>query len=94
MESSQYEFEWDEEKERLNLKKHGISFEYAVEVFKDEDRIEIYDSTHSFEEDRYITIGMVDKLLFVVYTERNPKLRIISARIATKRERRLYDRML
>lgn len=85
-----WEFEWDEEKAKKNFQKHGIAFEAALEVFYDEHRIEIYDEVHSIEEERYITIGLADKILFVVYTERNPKIRLISARLATARERRLY----
>lgn len=84
------EFEWDEEKEQLNLKKHGISFEAAAKVFGDVDRIEIYDEAHSIEEERYITIGMAGEILFVVYTERRPRIRLISARLATARERKMY----
>lgn len=82
------QFEWDEEKNRKNIKKHdGISFPMAVRVFLDEDRIEKYDSRHSMEEDRYNVIGMVEELLFVVYTEREKDIvRIISARKATEEE--------
>lgn len=85
------EFEWDEEKERRNIEKHGISFEAAAKVFGDVDRIEIYDEAHSIDEDRYITIGWAGNILFVVYTERAPKIRLISARLATAEERRMYD---
>ena len=63
-------FEWDEDKNQLNLKKHGIDFEIAMLVFNDLQRIEIYDMEHSINEDRYNTIGMVNDILFVVYTER------------------------
>lgn len=82
------EFEWDEEKNRANIRKHdGISFEMAVRVFLDENRIEKYGARHSTDEDRYNVIGMVENLLFVVYTERNDDtIRIISARKATKEE--------
>ena len=83
-------FEWDEEKEKLNIKKHGISFSTAALVFDDEDRIEIYDAIHSLDEDRYITIGSVGKILFVVYSNRDSSIRLISARLANERERRLY----
>lgn len=83
-------FEWDEEKARVNRQKHGISFELAAMVFNDEDRIEIYDEEHSLDEDRYITIGLAGEVLFVVYTERKDTIRLISARLATARERRLY----
>lgn len=59
----QLNFEWDEEKNRINREKHGISFETAVYVFYDEYYIEMYDFEHSIEEDRYIAIGMVGDLL-------------------------------
>ena len=83
-------FVWDDEKAAINLKKHGVSFETASLVFYDENRIEMYDSEHSINEDRYNTIGMVEDVLFVVYTERKQYLRIISARPATKKERSMY----
>ena len=83
-------FEWDEEKDRINRQKHGISFETASYVFRDEYYIEMYDFEHSMDEDRYIAIGMVGDLLFVVFTERGENIRLISARLATESERRLY----
>lgn len=83
-------FEWDEDKNQLNLKKHGIDFETAMLVFNDMQRIEIYDVEHSTEEDRYNTIGMVHDVLFVVYTERRENIRLISARLATRAERSIY----
>ena len=83
-------FEWDEEKDRLNREKHGVSFETAAYVFQDESYIEMYDFEHSIDEDRYIAIGMVGDVLFVVFTERGEAVRLISARLATARERRLY----
>lgn len=83
-------FEWDEEKNRANQKKHGVSFETAAYVFYDEYYIEMYDFEHSTDEDRYIAIGMVGDLLFVVFTERGENIRLISARLATESERRLY----
>ena len=52
--------------------------------------IEMYDFEHSIDEDRYIAIGMVGDLLFVVFTERGENIRLISARLATEQERRLY----
>ena len=70
-------FEWDEEKNQINFK-------------NDLDRIEIYDISHSVEEDRYNTIGRVNEVLFVVYTERKDNIRLISARLATKKERSIY----
>jgi len=88
-------FEWDDEKAAVNHKKHGVSFKTAVLVFYDENRIEMYDYEHSLNEDRYNTIGMVNDVLFVVYTERKDRLRIISARPANKKERSMYyDRYL
>ena len=83
-------FEWDEDKNQLNLKKHGIDFETAMLVFNDLQRIEIYDFEHSVSEDRYNTIGMVHDVLFVVYTERKDNIRLISARLATQIERSIY----
>lgn len=86
-------FEWDDEKARANIKKHGIDFETAARVFADENRLEIYDEVHSETEDRYITIGMIDNVacvVMVVYTERGEAVRLISARKATSQERRMY----
>ena len=81
-------FEWDYEKEQRNIKIHKISFETAKLVFNDDKRIEFFDVDHSDTEDRLITIGKVDKVLFVVYTERGDKTRIISARPANQQPRR------
>ena len=86
-------FEWDEEKNRLNLKKHKLDFETAALVFGDDDRLIFYDENHSEEEDRYITIGSINGcvvVLFVVYTEQDDTVRLISARKANNAERRLY----
>ena len=85
-------FEWDENKNRINQEKHdGISFEIAVRVFMDEKRIERFDAEHSsLTEDRWNAIGMVNRVLFVVYTERGERIRIISARRATKKEEEEY----
>lgn len=83
-------FEWDEEKNKINKEKHGISFETAAYVFDDVHYIEMYDFEHSIDEDRFIAIGRVGDLLFVVFTERGENIRLISARLATETERRLY----
>ena len=86
-------FEWDENKGRLNQKNHdGISFEYAARVFLDSKRIEMLDENHSDEsEERYNVIGCVERILFVVCTERgSDNIRIISARRATPKEEKLY----
>ncbi|MBQ6927914.1 MAG: BrnT family toxin [Oscillospiraceae bacterium] len=85
------QFEWDEEKAALNLSKHGIDFRDAARVFYDINRIEWYDAAHSIDEDRYNTIGKVRNVIFVVYTERRDRTRIISARKATPNERRMYE---
>lgn len=82
--------EWDDNKNRINIRKHGISFETAALVFADEDRIEYYDRLHSVDEDRYIVLGCVQGILYVVYTMREDAARIISARLATPVERRIY----
>ncbi|MBR2600668.1 BrnT family toxin [Candidatus Saccharibacteria bacterium] len=82
--------EWSESKNAVNVKKHGLSFETAALVFEDVNRVEFYDTVHSVGEDRYITIGIVNKLITVVYTERVKALRIISARVATAAERKIY----
>ncbi|SDB12733.1 BrnT family toxin [Butyrivibrio sp. INlla16] len=84
------DFEWDEEKEQKNIIKHGIDFSTAALVFGDDDRIEFYDEEHSLYEDRYITIGLVDDVLTVVYTMRTDTYRIISARLATRAEQEEY----
>ena len=86
-------FEWDENKELINIQKHGIDFSTAALVFNDQDRIEKFDYQHSDWEDRYITIGSINNIavvVMVVYTEREPFIRIISARLATKSEREAY----
>ena len=86
-------FEWDENKNKLNKKKHGISFEVAVRVFLDDRRIEKIDFAHStVEEERLNIIGRVEHLiiLFVVTAERSGKIRIISARRAEKKEEEEY----
>ena len=86
-------FEWDENKNTQNKRIHdGISFEYAARVFLDAKRIETLDIKHSNEsEERYNVIGCVEKVLFVVYTERSERnIRIISARRATPKEEAEY----
>ncbi len=83
-------FEWNDEKRQLNWHKHKVDFEDAAKVFADENRIERLDELHSDDEERYLTIGMVRKILFVVYTERGEAIRLITARKATAEERRAY----
>ena len=83
-------FEWDDQKYDINKKKHDVSFELAAEVFFDENRIDDYDELHSDDEDRNKIIGLVEKVLVVIYTERGEKIRLISARLANKKERDRY----
>ena len=86
-------FQWDEKKAKINLQKHSVSFEEAKTVLNDELSVTYSDYTHSVDEERFIDIGMSEKgrLLVVVYTEREGSIRIISAREATKYERRYYE---
>ena len=83
-------FEWDEDKITINKEKYKISFETAAYVFDDPYYIEMFDFEHSVDEDRYIAIGKVGDVLFVVFTERKDTIRLISARLATNAERSLY----
>lgn len=87
-------FEWDEAKALANEKKHGVSFAEAETVFSDNLALHQYDGPHSWNEERFIIIGMSERprLLFVVYVERiEETFRLISARPATVRERRTYE---
>jgi hypothetical protein len=87
------EFEWDPAKSDSNFAKHGVSFEEASLVFQDVLAITVADPNHSGLEVREITIGMVNGryLVTVCHTDRNGKRRIISARRASPRERRIYE---
>jgi uncharacterized protein len=87
------EFEWDSAKADADLKEHGVSFDEATTVFRDTLSITIVDPDHSDSEDRFIDIGMSHRgqLLVVSYTERKDKIRIISARRATRAERKSYE---
>ena|SRR5438045_2986034 len=86
-------FELDPDKDRENQRKHDVSFSEARELFRSGvDYLEIYDETHSIDEERFIAIGPIKRgLVLVVWTERSEDtIRIISARWATKKEQRLY----
>ena len=83
-------FEWDEEKERDNLKAHGLPFEVATRVFFDYFQMERRDDDSSEGEERWQTMGLYKDVLFVVYTERGDAIRIMSARVAEPFERRIY----
>lgn len=86
-------FEWDKRKEKSNITKHSVSFEIAATVFGDDLSITIADPLHSENEERYVIMGeSIDRrLLVVVFTERNNRIRIISAREATNKERSYYE---
>ena len=87
-------FEWDDQKAVANLKKHGVSFGEATEVFYDPNALEDYDAAHSDEEARFFIIGLSSRrLLYVIYAERRSDvIRIISARKADQVERQMYER--
>ena len=89
-ELGEYKFVWDSEKAEINKKKHKVSFETAAEVFLDENYIDDYDELHSDFEDRFKIVGLVEKILVVIYTERGDRNRIISARLADKYEEAEY----
>lgn len=86
-------FEWDGRKAKANLKKHGVSFEEACTTLGDPLSLTIPDPAHSAVEDRFITLGLSSRgrLLVVVVTERTERIRILSARKASRRERRTYE---
>jgi uncharacterized protein len=86
-------FEWDDQKALENIKKHGVTFGEATEVFYDPNALEGEDVEHSFDEARFFIIGYsTRRLLFVIFAERRGDLiRIISARPPTAAERRLYE---
>ena len=88
-----YQFEWDPNKAAANLRKHGVSFDEAVTAFGDPLSILLPDPDHSLGEERYVVLGTsnVGRLLVVTFVERPPRTRIISARLATRRERHDYE---
>lgn len=92
-----YDFEWDAHKADSGLKKHGVTFEQAASVFLDALSLTVFDESHSQHEDRWFTLGHTagGKLLAVAHTylatsTNNARIRIISARPATKQEQRFY----
>lgn len=87
------EFAWDANKAVKNLSKHKVSFEEAKTVFNDPFYIDFYDPDHSYEEERYLIVGVSSKgrLLIVSYAEREDLIRIISAREVTRAERKVYE---
>lgn len=86
-------FEWNPEKAEANLKKHDVSFEEAASVFFDSLSLTVADPLNSVEENRFIITGFSERgrQLIVVHTDRNDKIRIISARLATPNEKRKYE---
>lgn len=87
-------FEWDLRKARSNVAKHGVGFGEAATVFGDPFSLTISDPDHSLMETRSITMGraLTGKLLVVVHTDRDDNIRIISARRASRRERKYYEK--
>lgn len=87
-------FEWDEWNIDKSYKKHGITPNEAEEVFLDEDILVLEDTKHSKQEERFEAIGKIIKgsILFLAFTVRGDKVRIISARTANKKERRRYEK--
>ena len=87
-------FVWDPKKDEINRAKHGLSFEESTELFTSGiDYLEIYDEAHSENEDRFIAVGPIKRgVIVVAYTEpEDDVLRLLSARMATKNERRRYE---
>jgi len=89
-------FEWDDEKNKTNFRKHGIWFEEAQTVWSDSKGAEFFDPEHSESEDRFIRVGISSrmKILLVIFCEREEGevIRIVSARPATKKEREDYEK--
>lgn len=87
------EFEWDPDKAARNLSKHQVAFSEAATVFGDPLAITFHDPGHSDNEDRYLTFGHSTdgRLLIVSHTDRGDRNRIIRARVATRRERKIYE---
>ena len=89
-------FEWDENKALANIKKHGVSFEEARAVFYDDYAVLFHDPDHSEAEDRFLIIGMSsEKGVCIVshcYRSEDERIRIISARKATRTERSIYEK--
>jgi uncharacterized DUF497 family protein len=87
------EFDWDDKKARTNVAKHGVTFHEAASVFGDPLALTFQDPDHSTSEDRFLTFGqsISGRLLAVIHSARWASIRIISARSATRRERKIYE---
>ena len=85
-------YEWDAHKSAKNIQKHAVTFEEAATVFDDPMFVTVVDAEHSTDEERYITIGLSKqgRLLMVAHTDRRERIRIISARKATRKETKFY----
>ena len=92
---SEIKFAWDESKNRLNKRKHGVSFEEAKTIFYDENAIQFPDPDHSQKEDRFLMLGVSHRLRVLMvchcFREDDSIIRIISARKATKKEIERYE---
>lgn len=88
-----YLFEWDPVKATVNAQKHGVTFDEASTVFGNQLALLMSDPDHSDTEERHLLLGMStqQRLLVVAFAERPPRTRLISARRATRRERRRYE---
>ena len=88
-----YIFEWDQSKAAANARKHDVTFDEASTVFGDPLNLLMSDPDHSLDEERYLLLGMSNRrrLLIVAFSERPPRTRLISARRATREERRQYE---
>ena len=91
--ADEMEFEWDPEKENVNITKHGVSFDEAMSVFYDALSLTYPDPDHSVRENRSIIVGMSNKprLLFISHIDKGNHIRIISARELTRKERKQYE---
>ena len=87
------EFEWNPDKEQSNVEKHGVDFTEAATVFGDPLELTIADPDHSVGESRFLSMGTssFNRILVVSYTEREERIRIVSARVAAPKERRHYE---
>jgi uncharacterized DUF497 family protein len=87
------QFEWDRKKAKYNLRKHGVSFEEASTVFDDDLAAFYEDPDHSVHEERFLMMGtsVRGRLLYIAFADRNERIRIITARMPTKEEKKLYE---
>lgn len=86
-------FAWDPKKAAANLRKHGVAFEEAATVFRDTLSVSGFDPDHSVGERRFITFGIssIGRLVLVSHNDKGSAIRIISARLATRQERKIYE---